>query len=149
MRGVEWHVLRELLALRARFNEFFERALLPSSSTGAISSGTGHEPPADVWEADGRLVVEVELPGVESTDLDVRLEEDALVIECRSDATPAPTGSYLRIERPRTRSRRRLPLPVEVCGSPSASLDSGVLTVTMDVAARARRIPVLHEGLSR
>ena len=149
MRGVEWHVLRELLALRARFNEFFEKALLPSSSPAAVAPGGSHEPQADVWEDGSRLVVEVELPGVAHADLDVRLEGDDLVVGGQSAADAPPGCSYLRIERPRGRFGRRIELPVAVTGSPRATLKNGVLTVTLEPVARARRIPVLHEGLKQ
>lgn len=142
-------MLRELLALRARFNEFFERALLPSADHAAIAPGGSHEPPVDVWQDDVQLVVEVELPGVASADLEVRLEDDVLLVTGRSDADPPPGSGYLRVERPRGRFTRRLQLPVEVSGRPSATLSAGVLTVSMETASKQRRIPVQHGGSDR
>jgi len=148
MRAVDWHVLRELLALRARFNEFFERALLPEDNPTGVAPGGTHEPPADVWQDEDRLVVELELPGVASADLDVRLEGDDLVVTGRSSPDTPPGSGYLQIERPRGRFSRRIRLPVEVTGSPGATLGDGVLTVTLKPAARERRIPVEHGGLN-
>jgi len=149
MPEASWHALRELLALRARFDEFFERALLPASPLSAAGAVGATEPPVDIWEDERHLVVEVEVPGVAASDLELRLEGDELVLAGTTVLADPPGCSYLRVERPRGPLRRRVRLPVPVTGEPRAALSGGVLTVTMERASPLRRIPVVHEGASQ
>ena len=145
MRDLDWRVVRELLALRAHFREFFERALLPSSPPAL--SATALEPAADVWESDSELVVELELPGVSRSAVTARLEDTRLVVSGTFPDPPGTTGTFLRLERPRGPFQRVITLPSPVRGTPAATLRAGVLEVRMDKEAPGRRrIPVEPEA---
>jgi HSP20 family protein len=101
-------------------------------------------PAADVEETDEAYLVDVELPGVQREDVTLELAHGTLVV----------TGERRERERVgllrhRTRSagrfRLEVTLPTEVdADRVTASLDHGVLTVTVPKAAsaRRRRIPV-------
>ena len=145
MRDLDWRVVRELLALRAHFREFFERAMLPSSHPALSTAAL--EPAADVWESAQELVVEMELPGVCGADVTARLEESRLVV---SGTFPDPSGAggtFARLERPRGPFQRVIELPSPVRGTPAATLKAGVLEVRLTKATPGRRrIPVHPEG---
>jgi len=141
MRGRDWQALRELMALRAHFEQFFEQALMPSSPP-ALSADAAYEPPTDVWEDARRIVVEMELPGVRADSLEVRLEGTDIVISGSMAGFDDRTAAFLRIERPRGRFARRLALPCAVQESTTATLQGGVLTVVALKTTGGRRIAI-------
>jgi len=142
MRDLDWRVIRELAALRTRFREVLEQALLPLPAA-TLSGSSAFEPIADVWEVDDRVVVALELPGVASECIEVRLEGDSLVVFGEIPTTSEGAGRFLRIERPRGRFHRVIQLPPGVRGEPSAVLQAGVLEVTLPCSPSGRRrIPI-------
>ncbi|MBI4914379.1 MAG: Hsp20/alpha crystallin family protein [Acidobacteria bacterium] len=142
MRDLDWRVIRELAALRTRFREVLEQALLPLPAA-TLSGSSAFEPTADVWEVDDRVVVALELPGVSSECIEIRLEGESLVVGGEIPPTSEGEGRFLRIERPRGRFHRVIPLPPGVKGEPSAVLQAGVLEVTLPCSRSGRRrIPI-------
>lgn len=143
---LDLHLVQELLALRNRLREVVERA--EPSPTGLWPAAGALEPAADVWESTDEVVVEIELPGARSADISLRLDDDELVVSGRLPTGAGEDARYLRMERPRGAFSRRIPLPVEVTGTPRARLRGGVLSVHMAKAAASRRrtIPVHQEG---
>jgi HSP20 family protein len=75
--------------------------------------GTGLQtPPADVFVTDDEVWVEVDLPGVRRTDVQVRLVGDRLVIEgTRTAIVPVRRARPAHRERSPGSFRRALPLP--------------------------------------
>jgi HSP20 family protein len=146
MGDLDWRVVRELMAVGERLREVVERALLPSSPV-ALTRSVTFEPLVDVWENDTEVIVEAELPGSRSGDIDLRLEGGSLVLSGELPESAQPRGSYLRIERPRGRFHRVVSLPADVAGEPRATLRGGVLRVRMPKAsASRRRVSVVREG---
>ena len=146
MGDLDWRVVRELMAVGERLREVVERALLPSS-TVALTRPATFEPPVDVWENDTDVIVEAELPGSRSSEIDLRLESGSLVLSGELRENAEPGGTYLRIERPRGRFHRVVPLPAEVAGDPRATLHGGVLQVRLPkAAAKGRRVSIVREG---
>jgi len=88
--------------------------------------------PVDVVDREGAVVVLADLPGRESGEIEVRLEDErSLHIEA-----PAPAGEhegrYVARERPRAAVSRAVRLPAPVSESDTeASYDQGVLTVRL------------------
>ncbi|OYV90868.1 MAG: hypothetical protein B7Z68_11215 [Acidobacteria bacterium 21-70-11] len=147
MGDLDWRAVRELMALGSRLREAAERALLPASPV-SVGVPAAFEPPVNVWESEGEVTVEAELPGARSKDIDLRLEGDTLVVsgELPFESGAAP-GTYLRVERPRGRFYRAVALPAEVSGTTAAALRGGVLRVTLPKAGRSRRrVAIAGEG---
>ncbi len=146
MGDLDWRAVRELMAAGERLRDVVERALLPSSPT-AVVRPTAFEPPIDVWETESEVIVEVELPGSRSENVDLRLEDGTLVLSGALPEPPQRHGTYLRIERPRGRFRRAVVLPAEVAGEPRATMRGGVLQVRLPKAPRGlRRVDIVREG---
>lgn len=89
------------------------------------------ELPADVFVIGDSIFVEVDLPGVQQSEVAARIEQGCLVIEAsRRAAPPSQTAVPTRLERRHGTLRRRLPLPPGVLAARlELELEAGVLRV--------------------
>jgi HSP20 family protein len=121
-------------------------------ATGDWPFGSGstwtpvRRPATDIYESDAAVQVQVELPGLAPSEVQLTLENDTLTIrgEKKSSADGAAGGVH-RVERSHGVFERSFVLPESVNGEQvSASLENGVLTVTLPKAekAKARTIEV-------
>ena len=130
----------EVTVVALTFDPFREMDRLTSQLLG--TGTTGRSPrwmPMDLYRVDDHYVVTVDLPGVDPGSIDLNVDGNTLTISAerslRSDegvqwlAQERPVGSYLR------QLQLGDGLDVEKI---QASYDSGVLTVTIPVAERAR-----------
>lgn len=109
------------------FQEFGNTRLWP------WQEATHRFPALDVFEKDGNLVVEAELPGISKEDLEVSYTENTVTIQgqTKQEAKEKKEG-YYRIERQYGSYYRSIPLPQTVDFSQAkAELKDGVLTVTL------------------
>lgn len=101
-------------------------------------------PPIDIRETAESVLVDVELPGVHPTAVDVTLAGHMLTITAPIDVGPE-TGEVRRQERPRGRFKRSIPLPVSVDPDQvEAESKHGVLQVRIGKTenAKEKRVPV-------
>lgn len=102
-------------------------------------------PAADIYENDETLTVVMEVPGVEKKDLDIHLENDLLRIEGRIDFKKYDGLDPLYSEYNVGHFARSFNLSSQIDAKRiAASLEDGVLTLTLPKAeeARPRRIPI-------
>jgi len=137
MDAFDWRAARELLALRARLKDVVEQAIMPATPE-VLSGVASFQPPSDIWETPSEIVVEVELPGLNAGDLDLRLDGDTLVLSGQLPPDEEAGSTYLRIERPRGRFMRTIALPVPAAGPPAATLENGVLEIRVPTARPQR-----------
>jgi len=100
-------------------------------------------PPVDIYEDDDGLVVVADLPGVEQSALDVRVDHGLLTIRARTQ--DSATGTPIHREYELTGFFRQFQLPEEIEAERIvAELRQGVLTLRLPRAAPAppRRIDV-------
>jgi HSP20 family protein len=148
------------MSLHRQMNRLFDDVLRDSTGQMPSSQGQGGEggmlmPHMDVSETDKELKVCAELPGVSEKDIDVRLEDDVLVIRAEKKfERKDEKENYHFMERSYGTFQRalRLPGPVEP-EQVQASFENGVLTVTVpktEQQERSRRIQIggspSHEG---
>jgi HSP20 family protein len=124
--------LPDLVPLQREVNQLFERLL---EFQGAEAGPNGEwRPGVDVYEAHGRLVVVMEVPGVSPDALRVSVQERELVIagERRAPRPQAESATFLCVERPHGRFRRAIPLdaPIDVQRA-EARLENGLLVVEL------------------
>jgi len=102
--------------------------------------------PMDVRETESGYVVEVGLPGIKPTDIEVTLDGRMLTIRGRSsDARDKDEGRFLLHERRSTSLSRSVTLPAEIAvEGVTSTFEDGELCVTLPISKRAgsRRIPV-------
>lgn len=145
MRELDWQVLRELESLSQRIQSLLESAFL---TPAAVASPAESFPPVDVFEDGDTVVVEAEVPGVAADRLRVELNGDKLVVagELGGEREEA-SAELLRLERPRGRFLRAIPLPSPVVPPFEATLSRGVLVVRLrKTKALGKSIPIAREG---
>jgi HSP20 family protein len=123
-----WMPLRELDLVDRRMRRFF--ADLGVAPTLA--------PAADVYETDEELVVELEVPGFDEEQLEIRVDDHTLAVTGERQESTDEDGKTIRLhERIDTRFERRFLLPLEIDSkNVKAEYAKGVLTVHVPKAAQ-------------
>jgi len=89
---------------------------------------------ADVYEKDGKLVYETELPGMRKENLEVKIHDDQLVVsgEVKRDES-IERENYFRMGRRYGRFQRAFPIPTEnlETGNVKAQFEDGILRVSI------------------
>jgi HSP20 family protein len=95
--------------------------------------------PLDAYRHGDALVVQVDVPGVDPSTLDVQVERDVLTITGRRSSVPEEGSEVLVAERPHGTFRRQLFLGEGLdLERVEARCADGVLTLTVPVAAEVR-----------
>jgi HSP20 family protein len=107
-------------------------------------------PHVEVSERDGKLLVQADLPGMKREDINVQIEQDAIVIQGERKAHQTSNqGGYYRSERSYGSFYRTIPLPEGTnADSAQASFRDGVLEIELDAPReqqRGRRLEI-REG---
>jgi HSP20 family protein len=132
MAQTEWDPLKDLVGIQERMNKLFESALARTNfdAEGGVGAWT---PVADVYEDAEKLVFCVELPGLAQSDIDVRLEDDELVVRGERQMDRGAAGEqFHRVERSYGKFVRRFRLRSRIDpASVAAEYHDGVLVVTL------------------
>ncbi|HEX7601808.1 MAG TPA: Hsp20/alpha crystallin family protein [Polyangiaceae bacterium] len=117
----KWTPFRELDLMDRRMRRFFE-------DLGVVPALT---PAADVYETDGELVVELEVPGFDEKELEIEVRDHTLsIIGERTEETEKKEKTLRMHERLEKRFERRFELPAGIDGEHvAAEYTKGVLTV--------------------
>lgn len=130
---MQWDQVRELLALQDRLDQLLE------------GHAPGWSPPMDLFEAEDRYVVAVELPGLTREDVRIEAQGDRLVVSGSRPVPPVAPQRYHQVERGHGAFSRAFTFahPIDV-DHVTAEVQLGVLTVTVPKIRRpdARRITV-------
>lgn len=139
-----------------RLMEDMDRMLEPFGALGGgglLRSGLGGgvgglgeglnlwQPQIDVFEKDGNIVVRADLPGVQKDQVQLRLEDDVLLVSGeRKDERKEEREGYYHSERSYGSFQRAIQLPIGVDPDEVvASFDNGVLEVKVPVPAQVAR----------
>jgi len=122
-------IWEEPFRLTARLGRWMDEFFRDFGMVGWESLGR-----TDIYEKDNKLVYETELPGVRKEDIDLRVEDDHLIIsgEVKRDERIAE-DDYLRIGRRYGQFQRVFPLP-EGIDDPKkiqAKFEDGILKITV------------------
>jgi HSP20 family protein len=116
----------------------------------AGEGGFDINPSLDVHEADGKLMITAELPGVDEKDIDVTVNDQMLTISGeKKSESEHKEGGFLRSERSYGRFSRSVSLPYPIDPDKvQATYDRGVLKLTIEkppeAQQRMRKIPISH-----
>ncbi len=143
MATTEWDPLKDLVGIQERMNKLFESALARTNfdAEGGVGAWT---PVADVYENEESVVFCLELPGLAQSDIDIRLEDDELIVRGeRKTERSAPGEQFHRVERSFGKFARRFRLRSHIDrATVSATYRDGVLTVTLRKNESAGKQPI-------
>ena len=133
MSLTQWDPFRELLALQERMNRLFDQTFSRSrSQTGEFGGGTW-SPAVDLYEAQDSLVLKAELPGVEQSEIELRVDDNRISLRGERRLKETVNQEHFhRMERafgPFSRSFN-LPTPVDA-DHVKAEFKNGILMVVM------------------
>jgi HSP20 family protein len=125
----------DVAGLQKRLNSIFN-----DFAVSGEGSNAGFTPAVDVYEDADKLVLKLEIPGVKQEDLDIRLENQTLVIKGeRKFEQTEKAENFHRIERRFGSFVRSFTLPQTVnTEGVTASSDAGVLTISLPKKAEAQ-----------
>jgi len=129
MTITRWDPFREVVALQNRVNSLF-RDLNDGDDTGSAASFV---PAVDIYEDAQKVVLKLEVPGIDQKDLDVRVENHTLTVKGeRKFEAEEKEQNFHRIERRYGSFFRAFTLPSSVdTESVAASYNAGVLKLEL------------------
>jgi HSP20 family protein len=145
--GRSWDPIRDLVMLQDRMNRLFQEAAQERGRSGEEESEQEIEhadwsPPADVYQTDKEYTIEIDLPGIDRTALDISIDNDKLLI--RGERSIEQEARHRR-ERPQGRFLRRFAVPATVDQKAiAADYKDGVLRVRLPKrkAPQAQRVEI-------
>ena len=130
-----WDVRRDLERL-------FEGSDAPNGSNLWV-------PPMDVLERENEILCHIEVPGMTTNDLDIRVEGNVVTItgEKKFERSQQEKEGYRHVERRYGRFERSFTIPATVeQDKVTARYDNGVLTVVLPKAERSRPRRIAIDG---
>jgi len=129
MAITRWDPFREVAALQNRVNSLFRDFNEGESSLTTAS----FVPAVDIYEDDNKVVLKLEVPGIEEKDLDVSVENTTLTVKGeRKFAKEEKEENFHRIERRYGSFYRAFTLPTTVDAEHvEASYNAGVLKLEL------------------
>ena len=108
-------------------------------------------PAMDVYETDEKVVVTIELPGIEAENVEVAVEDSMLSVSGKREfASEVTEESYHRIERRYGSFSRAVSLPPQVdTGKVEARFDDGVLSVEVPKVEKAKPKKIQVKGAQK
>ncbi|MCU1429573.1 MAG: 18 kDa antigen 2 [Actinomycetia bacterium] len=101
--------------------------------------------PMDVYRQGDEYIVEMDLPGVDPSSIDISVERNMITVEAEAESTHEQADEQILCERRHVRYRRQLYLGDDVdTENIQASYDNGVLRLTVPIAQeqRSRKVQV-------
>ena len=136
MAITRWDPFREVVALQNRMNSLF-RDLNEGDSPLTTASFV---PAVDIYEDAQKVMLKLEVPGIDEKDLDVRVENNTLTVKGeRKFENEEKEENFHRIERRYGSFYRAFTLPSTVdTENVKASYDAGVLKLELKKKAEAQ-----------
>jgi HSP20 family protein len=134
MAIVRWEPFRELLSTQDRFNQLFNQTFTQAfGKEGQELASRNWAPAVDIYETDHNLVIKTELPGIDPKDVEVRVENNTLVLQGeRKFEKNTSEENYHRVERSYGTFSRSFTLPSTVnTENAQAEYKDGILTLTL------------------
>jgi len=146
MKLVRWTPRSDLFAMDPFFQNFNERVNEILGGWAPESGSRDWYPAMDLLEEKDRLVVRLDLPGIDPKAVEINLQGDMLTISGeRKDESESREGKILKREHAYGSFQRTLQLPFRVQGDKvKASYERGVMTISMPKVEEqvGRHIPV-------
>ena len=134
-----WDPLRDLATMQNRINRFVRESYSPEGPEEALTT-TSFAPPVDIYEDEHTIAVKMEVPGIDEKDIDVRIENNTLIVHGeRKIEKEEKEENFRRVERQYGSFTRSFTLPSSVdTGQVNANYDKGVLKISLAKKAEAK-----------
>ncbi|MFC2171245.1 Hsp20/alpha crystallin family protein [Acidobacteriota bacterium] len=144
MPTMRWEPFHDLVKIKERMNRLLEE-MTARAQGERIVFGTW-TPLVDIYEYNDRFILNAELPGIQRKDIEIQIDEEALVLKGQRSPLGDPKNeSFYQIEIAYGSFQREFTLPKSVeIDAVEASYRNGILRVTLpksDVSA-AKKIKV-------
>ena len=134
MAITRWDPFRDVVTLQNRINSLFNNM----SGENDPLAAANFAPPVDIYEDPEKVVLKLEVPGIDQKDLDVRVENHTLTVkgerkfEAPKSESEAKEQNFHRIERRYGSFYRAFTLPPTVdTESVAANYNAGVLKLEL------------------
>ncbi len=139
MAMTRWDPFRDVLALQNRMNSLFQEYNRAQGEGDALTTAA-FVPPVDIYEDEHKIVLKLEVPGMQESDLDIQLENNVLTVKGeRKFEKEEKEENFHRIERRYGSFYRSFTVPNTV--NPEgvkASYDAGVLKLELEKRPEAK-----------
>ena len=143
---VKWEPFRDLMAMQDRMTRLFDETL---SRLWKEEGPRGvWSPPVDIVDRENELVLKVDLPEMNQSEIDIKVEENTLIIQGeRKFIKETSEENYIKIERPYGNFQRTFPLPkmIDQEGIKAAYKD-GMLRIVLPKRREVRPKQISVEG---
>jgi len=147
MEIIPWKPFGELSSLRSEMDKLWNRFIGDRTFPSLISEEWN--PSVDISETKDKIVVEADLPGLETKDVQVNITGNVLTIRGeKTRSNKKEEENYYHSERYHGSFQRSVPLPVEVKSEKAeATFEKGVLRITLPKveAAKSKQIKIQHK----
>jgi HSP20 family protein len=135
-----WDPFREVASLQNRMNSLLQDFSRNQGGESDLVSTANFVPPVDVYEDEDKVVLKLEIPGIQDQDLDIRMENNTLTVRGeRKFDKEEKEENFHRIERRYGSFYRAFSLPSTVDGeNVQARYDAGVLRIELPRRAEAK-----------
>jgi HSP20 family protein len=131
--------LKELLDLQERMNRFFEETLSRDRTNEMEPFAPSWVPIADVYDSPETYLVELELPGLARTDIDLRVKGREVTVRGERHPAGGHSAAFHRLERRYGAFGRTFRFDADIDAKQvKAEIKEGLLTLTVP-KAKARR----------
>jgi HSP20 family protein len=140
MAVIKWDPFRDLNILQDRMNRLFEDTGRGIRRGEEPASTTIWSPAVDIYETEGEIVVQAELPGMDRKDISLNLENNVLTIRGdRQFKKETKEDNYHRIERSYGGFSRSFSIPTSVEEDKiRADYKDGVLRIALPKKEQAK-----------
>jgi len=145
MTLIRWNPVRSLDNIQDEVSRVFD-SFFDARAYAGRSADRGWDPDVDIVEDKDKVLVKIDLPGIEKDDIKVSVEENILTIKGeRKDEKEEQDKSYHRVERVYGSFCRSFSLPSMVdAQSIKANYKNGVLSIDLPKAeeVKPKEIPI-------
>ncbi|PYS96893.1 MAG: molecular chaperone [Acidobacteria bacterium] len=139
MTLTRWDPFQDLMTLQERMNRLFQESLARQRGQENIETGQW-APAVDIYETGDRIVLKADLPGIDQSDIELRVDDNVLVLRGeRKPPADLKADEFHRAERPHGPFVRSFSLPQNIDQSGIRAVQkSGVLEVVLPKRQEAK-----------
>ncbi len=131
MTLVKWEPFRDLMVMQDRMTRLFDETLSRLWKEEGAARRVW-SPPVDIMEKEKEIILKMDLPEMDQAEIDIKVEENTLIVQGERRFLKEAEETYLQIERPYGTFQRTFNIPRMVDQEKiKASYKNGVLRISL------------------